>query len=207
MSGRFITLEGGEGAGKSTQAALLASWLREQGKAVVETREPGGTQIAEAIRNILMEPDISVTPTAEAYLFAAARAGHVERLIAPALSGDHWVICDRFLDSSVAYQGVAADLGPDAVRQLNEMAVGEIRPDLTILLRLDPASGAVRAKERDGENEDRFGARNLAYHWAVAEAFDEMAAAEPDRFVVIDASGDIASVAGAIRDTVKARLP
>lgn len=207
MSGRFITLEGGEGAGKSTQAALLASWLREQGKAVVETREPGGTPGADAIRDLLLANDVPLTATAEAHLFAAARADHVERLIAPALARGDWVICDRFVDSSLAYQGVAGELGPEKVCAINETAIGACMPDLTLLLRAGAALGAARASARDGAARDRFSARESAFHEAVAQAFDRFAQSEPGRFAIIDASGDIDSVAGAIRDTVKARLP
>lgn len=206
MSGRFITLEGGEGAGKSTQAALLASWLRQQGKTVVETREPGGTPGADAIRDLLLANDVPLTATAEAHLFAAARADHVERLIAPALARGDWVVCDRFVDSSLAYQGAAGELGPEKVRAINETAIGACVPDLTLLLRTDASLGAARAAARDGAASDRFSARESAFHEAVAQAFDEFAQAEPGRFAIIDAGGDIDGVAGTIRETVKARL-
>ncbi|NNC73650.1 MAG: dTMP kinase [Sphingomonadaceae bacterium] len=206
MSGRFITLEGGEGAGKSTQAKLLAHWLRDQGHDAIETREPGGTPGADAIRALLLSKDVALTPLAEAYLFAAARADHVEQCIAPAIAAGKWVICDRFVDSSLAYQGAAGGLGMAEVRTLNENAVGQCWPDLTLLLRTGVGIGAERATARDGEAADRFSARDTEFHEAVANAFDDLAAAEPDRFAVIDAGADIDTVAAAIRSAIQDRL-
>lgn len=203
MTGRFITLEGGEGAGKSTQARLLAQWLRKQGHDVIETREPGGTAGADAIRSLLMSKDVALTPLAEAYLFAAARADHVENRIKPAIENGQWVVCDRFIDSSLAYQGGAGGLGIDEVRALNEKAIGRYWPDLTILLRSDVEIGAGRAAERDGEAADRFSARDAAFHGAVGAAFDQLAEAEPDRFAIVDANRDIEAVSAAIQDVVE----
>ena len=206
MHGKFITLEGGEGAGKSTQARLLAAWLEEQDIEVVETREPGGTPGADAIRALLLGNDVPLTATAEAHLFAAARADHVENLIRPALEAGKWVICDRFIDSTLAYQGAAGKLGVDTVRAINATAIGETWPDLTLLLRTDGDTGTRRAIARDGAEIDRFTNREFAFHRAVAEAFDEFALAEPGRFAVIDGRNDIDTVAADIQAVVKERL-
>lgn len=206
MHGKFITLEGGEGAGKSTQARLLAAWLEERDIEVVETREPGGTPGADAIRALLLGNDVPLTATAEAHLFAAARADHVENLIRPALDAGKWVICDRFIDSTLAYQGAAGKLGVDTVRAINATAIGETWPDLTLLLRTDGDTGTRRAIARDGAEIDRFTNREFAFHRAVAEAFDEFALAEPIRFAVIDGRKDIDTVAADIQAVVKERL-
>jgi dTMP kinase len=190
MSGRFVTLEGGEGVGKSTQAKALARALRERGIDIVETREPGGSPGAEAIRALLLEGEIERwSAKAEALLFAAARSDHVARTIAPALARGAWVLCDRFLDSSVAYQGIVGGVGAEAVRRLHEIGSGGFLPDRTLLLRLEPAEAAARAQVRDLAGADRFGARDPAFHAGIAEAFDRLAAEEPDRFRVIDAGG------------------
>ena len=206
MAGKFITFEGGEGAGKSTQAKLLTSWLHDAGITVVQTREPGGTPGADAIRALLLGKEVPLTPTAEAHLFAAARADHVERLIRPSLAAETWVVCDRFVDSTLAYQGAAGALGVDCVRQINQTAVGDTWPDLTLLLKTDIATGTDRATARDGTETDRFSARDQAFHQSVAQAFDDFATAEPERFAVIDAGQSIEAVAEAVRAAVKARL-
>ncbi len=206
MRGKFITLEGGEGAGKSTQARLLASWLHDKDIATVETREPGGTAGADAIRALLLDDDTPLTATAEAHLFAAARADHVERLIRPALADGKWVICDRFIDSTLAYQGAGGDLGVDTVRQINATAVGDTWPDLTLLLRMDGNAGTMRAIARDGSESDRFTARDASFHATVASAFDRFAQNEPDRFAIIDGGQSIEQVARAIRGVVEERL-
>ncbi|MGP1283087.1 MAG: dTMP kinase [Parasphingopyxis sp.] len=206
MRGRFITLEGGEGAGKSTQARLLTSWLQDRGFETIETREPGGTPGADAIRALLLDGDTPFTPTAEAHLFAAARADHVETLIRPALAAGQWVVCDRFVDSTLAYQGAAGKLGVDVVRSINETAIGDTWPDLTILLRTDTDTGTRRAIARDGLETDRFTNRDFSFHRAVAAAFDGFAAREPVRFAVVDGTKSIEQVAGAIRSAVETRL-
>lgn len=206
MRGRFITLEGGEGAGKSTQARLLTSWLQDRGFGTIETREPGGTPGADAIRALLLDGDTPFTPTAEAHLFAAARADHVETLIRPALAAGKWVVCDRFVDSTLAYQGAAGKLGVDVVRSINETAIGDTWPDLTILLRTDTDTGTRRAIARDGAETDRFTNRDFSFHRAVAAAFDSFAAREPVRFAVVDGTKSIEQVAGAIRSAVETRL-
>lgn len=190
MPGRFISLEGGEGAGKSTQVKALAEALRGRGLEVVETREPGGSPGAEAIRRLLLEGrDERWTPEAEALLFAAARADHVARTIKPAVERGAWVLCDRFLDSSLAYQGGAAGLGVDAVRALHGFGSGGYLPDRTLLLEVDPEAVAARLSERDGGSADRIGGRSADFHARVARTFEELAAAELERFRRVDARG------------------
>lgn len=191
MTGRFIALEGGEGVGKSTQLGLLAQALRAAGRAVVTTREPGGTPGAEAIRALLLDPDGQGWGTrAEALLFAAARADHVERLIRPALARGEWVLTDRYLDSSRAYQGGGSGLGDEDLMTLHRIGSGGLLPDLTLLLRAAPEVTAARLALRDRDGADRIGGRDAAFHARVARAFDVLAAAEPARFAVIDADGD-----------------
>ena len=190
MSGRFVTLEGGEGVGKSTQSKALARALRERGFEVVETREPGGSAGAEAIRALLLQGEVERwSAEAEALLFAAARSDHVARTIGPALARGAFVLCDRFVDSSLAYQGIVGGVGAEAVRRLHERGSGGFLPDRTLLLRLEPNEAAARTQVRDLAGADRFGARNGAYHARIAEAFDRLAAEEPDRFRTIDAGG------------------
>jgi len=187
---RFISLEGGEGVGKSTQAKALAAALRARGLEVVETREPGGSPGAEAIRGLLLEgSEDRWTPAAEALLFAAARADHVARTIKPALAAGKWVVCDRFLDSSVAYQGIVGHVGADEVRRLHEIGSGGFLPDRTLLLRLDNKAAAERASARDGAGADRIGGRDQAFHDRIAFAFQVIAEEAPERIRVIDASG------------------
>ena len=188
MSGRFVTLEGGEGAGKSTQLKALAAALRGRGIDVVETREPGGSPGAEAIRSLLLH-DHRWPPEAEALLFAAARADHVARTIRPALVHGTWVVCDRFVDSSIAYQGGAGGLGFEAIRALHAFGSGGFRPDRVLLLQLPNAEAHRRAGDRDQGAADLIGGRAADYHRRVAEAFRRLVEADPDRFRVIDASG------------------
>jgi len=188
VTGRFITLEGGEGVGKSTQLKALAEALRARGIEVVTTREPGGTPGAEAIRKLLLGgAEDRWSARAEALLFAAARTDHVDKLIRPALEAGRWVLSDRFIDSSLAYQGGAGGLGIEAVRGINAFGIGESFPDRTLVLALD--GGVGRALARDGEGSDRIGGRPIAYHEAVEAAFGRLAADEPDRVRLIDASG------------------
>lgn len=185
--GRFIALEGGEGAGKSTQAKLLAAALRDRGLDAVITREPGGTPGAEAIRALLLGTDgDGWHARAEALLFAAARSDHVERLIKPAIATGQWVICDRFVDSSRAYQGGASGIGDADVMELHRIGSGGLLPDLTLLFEVAPEEAARRLARRDAGNADRIGGRDAAYHADVAEAFRAFAAAEPARFACID---------------------
>lgn len=190
MSGRFITLEGGEGVGKSTQAKRLAEALRARGIDVVETREPGGSPGAEAIRKLLLEgAGDRWTPEAEALLFAAARADHVARTIRPALAAGKWVLCDRFLDSSLAYQGGGSGLGEDAIHALHQVGSNAFLPDRTLLLDLPRDTAEERETARDGDNKDRFGERDADFRESVAYAFRVLAMNEPERFRVIDAGG------------------
>ncbi|MFL6844783.1 MAG: dTMP kinase [Allosphingosinicella sp.] len=195
MKGRFISLEGGEGAGKSTQMRALASVLRARGLDVVETREPGGSPGAEAIRALLLEGgDDRWTPEAEALLFAAARADHVARTIRPALERGAWVLSDRFLDSSLAYQGGAAGVGIETVRRLHEIGSRGFLPDRTLLLELPAEAVAERLKVRDSAGSDRIGGRGSDFHGRVADAFGRLADEEPQRFRRIDASGPAEAV-------------
>jgi dTMP kinase len=188
--GRFISLEGGEGVGKSTQARRLADALRARGIDLVETREPGGSPGAEAIRGLLLQGEEERwTAEAEALLFAAARADHVARTIRPVLDQGRWVLSDRFLDSSVAYQGGAGKLGPDAIRALHAFGSGGFLPDRTLLLNLPAEAAAARAVQRDGHPGDRIGSRGADYHAAVAAAFRAISDAEPKRVRRVDASG------------------
>ena len=190
VRGRFIAFEGGEGAGKSTQARLLAEELKKRGLTVVVTREPGGTPGAEAIRALLLHPpgDTRWTAQAEALLFAAARADHVAHLIRPALARGEWVVCDRFVDSSRAYQGGAGGLGDDAVTALHAFGSNGLRPDRVILLEGDEAALAGRLASR-GEAADAIEGRSAEYHRAVAAAFRALAQADPQGFAQIEALG------------------
>jgi len=189
--GKFITLEGGEGAGKSTQARLLADALRARGIDVVVTREPGGTEGAERVRALLLGHEgEGWNPRAEALLFAAARSDHVERLIEPALGKGTWVICDRFIDSSRAYQGGGGGLDDAGIMALHAIGSGGLLPDLTLLLEIAPEVAAMRLAARDGDAPDRIGGRDASYHARVARAFAELAEREPGRFARIDGNRD-----------------
>jgi dTMP kinase len=203
--GRFITLEGGEGAGKSTQAALLADWLRMRDVDVCVTREPGGSANAEALRHLLLGGRVApFGAEAEALVFAVARADHLAEVIRPALDAGAWVISDRFLDSTWAYQG-AAGVGADVLARLDEVAVGETRPDLTLILDLPAEIGLARIRSRPSAP-DRFEADDLEGHRARRRIFLDIAAREPVRCVLIDAEADEASVASLIRSAVEQRL-
>lgn len=190
--GRFIALEGGEGAGKSTQARLLADELRKQGRDVLLTREPGGTPGAEAIRSLLLDPPgEGWGAQAEALLFAAARADHVARVIRPALQAGLWVVCDRFLDSSLAYQGGGGGLSVADLRELHRIGSGGLLPDITLLFEVPEAEIAARLARRDGDVADAIGGRGEAYHAQVGDAFRALADAEPDRFTKLYAGGSL----------------
>lgn len=206
MTGRFITLEGGEGVGKSTQLKALAVLLRGRGLEVVTTREPGGSPGAEAIRALLLH-EHQWPAGAEALLFAAARGDHVAKTIKPALARGAWVLSDRFVDSSLAYQGGAGGLGFDHIRALHEVGSGGFLPDRTLLLRLDKAEAAARADARDTGGADLIGGRDHAYHAAVAQAFDDLAAAEPDRFRTVDAAGSPSEVTTRLLAALSDLLP
>ncbi|HEV2817462.1 MAG TPA: dTMP kinase [Allosphingosinicella sp.] len=202
MSGRFISLEGGEGVGKSTQAKALAAALRARGLDVLETREPGGSPGAEAIRGLLLH-DHRWPPEAEALLFAAARSDHVARTIRPALARGSWVVCDRFVDSSIAYQGGAGGLGFDAIRALHVIGSGGFRPDRVLLLQLPKAEADRRAGHRDQGDADLIGGRAPDYHRRVAEAFRRLVEEAPDRYRVIDASGSAEQVTARLLAALK----
>lgn len=190
MTGRFIALEGGEGVGKSTQARLLAEALAGRGIESVLTREPGGTPGAEAIRGLVLDPALPKWEIeAEALLFAAARSDHVARVIRPALNAGKWVICDRYVDSSRAYQGGAGGLGDEAVLALHALGSGGLLPDLTLLLEAPGEAVASRIASRDGDAADKIGGRGNDFHDRVVEAFSALAANESERFRRIDASG------------------
>ena len=210
--GRFITLEGGEGVGKSTQSKRLAQFLEDRGISVLRTREPGGSDGAEQIRKLLVEGAPGRwTPLTEALLYAAARADHVARLIEPALAEGRWVISDRFADSTLAYQGFAHGLPLDTVAELNGLAAGELKPDLTFVLDVPVAEGLARAGGRaddgeEGAREDRYERMDESFHERLREGFLTIARDEPERCVVIDTTRPIDEVAGVISATASKRL-
>jgi dTMP kinase len=188
--GRFIVLEGGEGTGKSTQSRLLSESLRERGLEVVTTREPGGTPGAEAIRELLLDPKgEGWEPEAEALLFAAARSDHVARLIRPALERGAWVVCDRFLDSSRAYQGGGGGVSDADIVALHQFGSHGLLPDLTILIDVPEEELAARLARRARRETDRIEGREMSFHKRVRAAFERFAAEDPDRFVTVDGSG------------------
>ena len=204
--GRFITFEGGEGAGKSTQVALLGDRLRAAGHDVIATREPGGAPGAMDIRRLLVEGAVDRwEPFSELLLHNAARHEHVQKTIAPALAAGKWVICDRFADSTMAYQGHAQNVDRDMVARINRAAAGDVWPDLTIVLDLAVAEGLARAQKRS-DVEDRYERMGIAFHERIRDAFLEIANVEPDRCAVIEAAGDVDHVAGEVWDTVQTRL-
>lgn len=195
IRGRFLSIEGGEGVGKSTQIVALAEAIRKLGHDVILTREPGGTQGAEAIRQLLLGgSDERWLPHAEALLFAAARSDHVERLIIPALEGGKWVIADRFLDSSRAYQGGGSGLSDADILTLHQIGSKGLMPDRTLVLRLDPAEAARRADSRDDSRPDRIQGRDAGFHADVDVAFFSYAERDPQRIRLVDAAGETAEV-------------
>ena len=205
-TGRFITLEGGEGTGKSTQALRLAARLTGRGRRVVTTREPGGSPGAESIRELLVTGAADRwSPITEALLMYAARRDHIERTIAPALAAGDWVVCDRFADSTRAYQGAGGGAPASFIQALERYVLGETRPDLTLVLDLPVEVGLARAAGRGGE-EARFEGKDLEFHQRLRAGFLEIARREPVRCVVIDAAGDADTVAARVWDVVAARL-
>ena len=203
---RFITLEGGEGVGKSTQLKALQAALAQRGVDCVVTREPGGSEGAEAIRALLLSGDEARwSAESEALLFATARADHVEKTIRPALSQGKWVLSDRFLDSSLAYQGGAGGLGIERVRDLYRFACGDFLPDRTMVLILD--EGVERARARDTDGSDRIGGRSAEYHHKVETAFRIIAAEEPERVRLIDAAGTPEQVTQRLLDGLQDIMP
>ena len=206
MAGKFITFEGVEGAGKSTQMRFLASYLRNAGFDVIVTREPGGTPMAEAIREVILSGAVKdLGPESEAVLFAAARADHVDRVIRPALQRGGWVLCDRFTDSTWVYQGTADGAEPALIRALERVAGGDTRPDLTFVLDLPAHVGMARTEARE-EAPDRFEAEEASRHELRRKAYLDIARGEPERCVVIDAQRPPEDVAEAIRRLVDVRL-
>jgi dTMP kinase len=191
VNGRFISLEGVDGSGKSTQASMLADALRDRGHDVVAVREPGGTALGEDIREIVLGPD-AMSPWAEALLFAAARAQLVADVVRPALEAGRWVVADRFLDSSLAYQGTARGLGIDQVVQVNAPGIGDCMPDLTIILDLVPSSASDRRAGR--ASVDRIEGEGEALQEAVAEGYREVARIFPERIALISADGSLDEV-------------
>lgn len=188
--GKFISLEGGEGAGKSTQARILAAALSHKGIDVVLTREPGGTPGAEAIRQLLLARDeMDWNPRAEALLFAAARSDHVAQLIRPALAAGKWVVCDRFLDSSRAYQGGGSGLSDAVICGMHDIGSEGLLPDMTLLFDVSPNVAVQRLSARDVNGSDRIGGRGVAYHERVRKSFANLAVSEPGRFATINADG------------------
>lgn len=199
----FITLEGIDRSGKTTQAAMLAEAL---GDDTLLIREPGGTEMAERVRTLLKDPALKIGDVAELLLFSAARADLVERVIKPAVSAGRDIVCDRFVDSTAAYQGAARGIGVDVVEDLMKLVAGECMPDVTVLLRVDPDAAHARGLERlaSGEEDgsDRFESEGVEFQRQVANAYDEIAALHPDRIVVVDGEGEPADVHVRVMDSV-----
>lgn len=209
-SGRFITLEGGEGAGKSTLARTLAARLEAAGLRIVVTREPGGSPKAEAIREAILSGQVREHgPFVEALMFSAARIDHIDRLIRPALARGDWVICDRFIDSTRVYQGVLGDIEPALLSELEHVTIDGLMPDLTLILDLDPKIGLARAARRraPGESSDRFEGEALAFHRKLRQAYLAIAGGEPSRCVVLDAAQPPAALAEVAWMALRDRLP
>lgn len=206
MAGKFITLEGGEGAGKSTQAPRLAAHLERAGHTVCITREPGGSPGAEAIRELLVTGDPGRwDAVTETLLHYAARRSHLTETIRPALTRGEWVVCDRFADSTVAYQGYVGGVDRGFISETYARVAGDLTPDLTLILDLPPEAGLARAQAR-GEGEDRYERMGLNFHQRLRAAFLEIAAEEPERCMVVDADGDMETVAARIKKAVEDRL-
>ena len=203
--GHFLTFEGGDGSGKSTQAVLLEEWLRSQGRTVVRTREPGGTDVGNEIREIVLHRRGHIAPRAEALLYAADRAHHISTVVRPALQRGEIVLQDRYLDSSVAYQGVGRELEAGEIRDLSLWAAEGLLPDVTVLLDLDVAIGRGRLDE-SRTRFDRLEAEAAEFHGRVREAYLALAAAEPERFLVLDATRPVDDIAAAVRSRVSELL-
>ncbi|MCC3292336.1 dTMP kinase [Arthrobacter sp. zg-Y1110] len=205
--GLFIAMEGGDGAGKSTQAQRLAAALQETGRTVLRTREPGGTPVGEQLRALVLEHgNGEIDARTEALIFAASRAAHVQQVIEPALAAGTVVVCDRYVDSSIAYQGAGRQLGTDAVRTLNHWATGGLEPDLTVLLDVDPERGRDRRTAGDAA-EDRLESEPDAFHLQIRLAFLEAAQAAPGRYLVLDAGRPMDELAETILRRVEKLLP
>jgi dTMP kinase len=202
----LVTVEGIDGAGKTTLAAALAAALRERGVDAELLREPGGVELSERVRALVKDPALTVDPRAEALLYAAARAQLVAERVRPLLDAGRWVLLDRFVDSSLAYQGAGRGLGVEAVRAINDFGTGGLTPARTLLLRIDPAVGRARAQSR-GEAPDRLEAEDEAFFAAIAAAYDELAAAEPERVRVLDATRTPDELLGAALSELADLLP
>jgi len=204
-SGLFIAFEGGEGAGKSTQVRLLCEWLTAQGRPSRATFEPGGTPAGAAVRAIVLDrAHIDLSPRAEALLYAADRAEHAHAVLRPALAAGEVVVTDRYVDSSLAYQGAGRTMGLDDVAAISRWATQGLRPDLTVLLDLPPETGLARARGRAAA--DRLESESLEFHQRVRDTFRVLAAAEPGRYLVLDATRAVDELAAAVRDRVGALL-
>lgn len=206
MIGKFISFEGGEGSGKSTQMKLLQEAFAKSSLAFVATREPGGTQSAERIRELLVTGKADAwDPISETLLFYAARAHHVTHLIKPALASGKTVICDRFVDSTLVYQGIGKGLSAEYILSLHRLTLGNFMPDLTIILDIDPAKGLARAKGRSG-NETRFEEMEIDFHHRIRAGFQQIAAREPGRCVVLDASLEPTALHARVIEAIRTRL-
>jgi dTMP kinase len=208
MTGLFITFEGGEGCGKSTQIAALKARLEAMGKTVVQTREPGGTALGESVRSLLQHDDAGqgMSPEAELLLFAASRAQHVRELIAPAIAQGQIVLCDRFLDSTTVYQGVARAIDSKKVDTINQFAIGDTKPDLTILIDLPPEIGLARVHARSDGQLDRMENEAIEFFHAVRQGYLDLAKSEPKRFLVLDGSQSVEKLETQIWQRVGATL-
>ncbi|UDF02358.1 dTMP kinase [Asticcacaulis sp. AND118] len=207
MTGRFITFEGGEGAGKSTQVRALVAHLRDLGLEVVQTREPGGSSGAEALRELLVTGETGRwSPLSETLMMYAARANHLEQVIRPALERGAWIVCDRFADSTRAYQGAGGGVTPDLIETIDRAVVGETQPDLVIVMDMPPAAGLRRALSR-GDDENRFESKGLAFHERLREGFLRRAATHPQRYRLIDADRPIEDIRVNIWAEVSDRFP
>jgi dTMP kinase len=208
MTGLFITFEGGEGCGKSTQIAALKARLEALGKTVVQTREPGGTALGESVRKLLQYDDAGqgMSPEAELLLFAASRAQHVRELIAPAIAEGQIVLCDRFLDSTTVYQGVARAIDSKKVDTINQFAIGDTNPDLTILIDLPPEIGLARVHARSDGQLDRMEKEAIEFFQAVRQGYLDLAKSEPKRFLVLDGSQSVEELETQIWQKVEATL-
>lgn len=206
----FITLEGGEGSGKSTQIKLLSEWLNSEGIEHLCTREPGGAPGAEEIRHLVLTGDVDRwTPMTEVLLYTAARSDHVERVIVPTIEGGKWVLCDRFADSSIAYQGAGRGVGVEKVRDLQRLVLGNLKPDLTLILDLPIEVGLERAMSREGGKaikEDRIERMGKALHEQSRSVFLEIAAQEPDRCVVVDADQSVEELQLELQRLIRSRF-
>ncbi|MDC7674859.1 dTMP kinase [Asticcacaulis machinosus] len=207
MRGKFITFEGGEGAGKSTQVKILVKRLRDQGLEVVQTREPGGSPGAEALRDLLVKGDATRwSPVSEALMMYASRADHLEKVIRPALDRGAWVVCDRFADSTRAYQGAGGGISPEFIEQIDKAVVGDSQPDLVLIMDMPVEAGLARAKGRGGD-EDRFEAKGLAFHERLRQGFLKRAAMAPERYKIIDADQSIELISSDIWSIASTHFP